>query len=86
MDLGFFGKSLHDGLLSVLEDWRPPTMKTELEYRNALFERLRKALPENAKPSRRMPQVPGRTATSPESSGRRVNSPSGATVQEKMRR
>jgi hypothetical protein len=49
IDLGFFGKSLHDGLLSILENWRPPTMKTELDYRNALFERLRKALPEGAK-------------------------------------
>jgi hypothetical protein len=49
IDLGFFGKSLHDGLLSILEKWRPPKMATELECRNALFERLRKFLPDKAK-------------------------------------
>jgi hypothetical protein len=49
IDLGFFGKTLKEGLLSILEKWRPPSMKTELEYRNALIERLRKFLPEYAK-------------------------------------
>jgi len=49
INLGFFGESLREGLLRTLKDWRPPTMKTELEYRNALFERLRNALPESAK-------------------------------------
>jgi hypothetical protein len=32
IDLGFFGKTLKEGLLSILEKWRPPSMKTELEY------------------------------------------------------
>lgn len=47
--LGFFGEGLRKGLLRILTNWQPPTMKTESEYRNALFERLRTALPESAK-------------------------------------
>lgn len=49
IELGFFGAGLQKGLVRILKNWRPPTMKTELDYRNALFERLRNALPESAK-------------------------------------
>jgi hypothetical protein len=40
---------LNYALLRLLRDWQPPPLKTELEYRNALFEYLREALPEDAR-------------------------------------
>jgi hypothetical protein len=40
---------LREALLRVLTDWRPPSLKTELEYRDALFKRLREVLPEDAR-------------------------------------
>lgn len=48
IELGFFGEGLHRGLVRILKNWRPSAMRTELEYRDALFERLRAALPDNA--------------------------------------
>ena len=40
---------LNDALLRLLRDWRPLPRKRELEYRNALFEYLREALPEECR-------------------------------------
>ena len=40
---------LNDTLVNVLKDWRPMTLKTELEYRDALFNYLREALPEDSR-------------------------------------
>src|SRR5947209_2414730 len=45
-ELGWSG--LHKALLRVLKVWRPPPLKTEQEYRDALLDRLRDALPEEA--------------------------------------
>ena len=47
VDVGFSG--LLPTLLKVLEEWRPPSLKTELDYRNALFEYLHEMLPEDAR-------------------------------------
>lgn len=40
---------LDDALLRSLKEWRPPSLKTELEYRNHLFDYLRQAPPEDAR-------------------------------------
>ncbi len=40
---------LNDPLLDVLKDWRPPSLRTELEYRDALFKYLREVLPEDSR-------------------------------------
>lgn len=46
-EIAFSG--LHKPLLRALEAWRPPPLKTELEYRDALFAYLREIIPDAAR-------------------------------------
>jgi hypothetical protein len=49
-EIGF--KGLFSSLDKVIKDWHPPLLKNELEYRNALADHLRSALPEDSRVER----------------------------------
>jgi hypothetical protein len=50
--LGIFHRGIHSNVTDLIRQWKPPTLRTELAYSDALAVLLRDALPEDSRVER----------------------------------